>query len=255
MYNLTIAFLAGMLVYVPIGFWMGPLYGIVPAVLTFAGALYGLSRRVGQAVEAELAKVVPLLQDRKVDEARALLEATKAKWGSWQLLMNGQIDSQIGMIDYLQMKWDQALPKLEAGQWRNWMALVAIACIHWRKGDRQKLWEYFEKAASASPKELTVYLVWATLAHRADKDADALKALDLGLKELPEHKLLKELQSAIANKRKVDTKTFPQAWYQFFPEDMAAQYMIRGQRTPPPTPPGAAPAAGPANRKMRRSRS
>ncbi len=254
MYNLGIAFLVGMLVYTPIAFWMGPLYGIAPAVLSFGGVLFFLARWVGKSVEGELSGVVALLQDRKIEEARKLLEGVKAKWGPWQLLIAGQIDSQIGMIDYLQLKWDQALPKLEAGQWRNWMALVAIGCIHWRKGDREKLWEYFEKAASASPKEGATYMVWATLLHKADKPEAALKALDLGLKELPANGTLKDLQSAIANKRKVDTKSFPQAWYQFFPEDMAQQYKIKGPRTPPPAPPGAAAPAGPTNRKMRRSK-
>ncbi len=42
------------------------------------------------------------------------------------------------MTDYLQMKWDDALPRLEEGRWRNWSAILCIGLIHHRKGNKAK---------------------------------------------------------------------------------------------------------------------
>ena len=58
-----------------------------------------------------------------------------------------------------------------------------------------------------------------------------------GQKHIAESELLKSLRSTIANKKKIQTKKFPESWYQFFPEDIAASQMMRGRKGGPP--PGA----------------
>jgi len=37
---------------------------------------------------------------------------------------------------------------------------------------------------------------------------------------------LKDLKNRIANKKKIKTKTLGEGWYQFFPEDLAAQAQV-----------------------------
>ena len=54
----------------------------------------------------------------------------------------------------------------------------------------------------------------------ADRDR-ALAALSRGLEKQPESRLLKDVQKRVANKKKIDVRQLPQAWYQYFPEDMA----------------------------------
>ena len=44
-------------------------------------------------------------------------------------MLHGQLTAQIGMIDYLQMKFDEALPKLEAANGRDWSAGIALASL------------------------------------------------------------------------------------------------------------------------------
>lgn len=260
MYNLLISLLAALLAFVPIALIMGWAPALIPAILVLGVVYVLLARRVGQEVQNDMAEVVTLLQARQLEPAREKLEAVKARWSKWQFLIGGQIDAQIGMLDYMQMKWDAALPRLQSGQWRNWSALTAIGCIHWRKGDRAAAWKAFEKAAKASPEEVLVYVIWATLLQRADQRDEALKVVDRGLKAHPQGRVLKDLQAALANKKKLDPKSFPEAWYQFFPEDLAAQYMVRGQRSPPkglPVAPGGVQAGFPPpklSRKMRRGK-
>ena len=230
MYNIAISLAASAAVFALASFWLGPIAGFLPAILVMGGMLFFLSRRTGALVEAEIQKVVPLLQERKIDEAEAQLNRIKERYGRWQVLLSGQIDSQLGMIKYLQMKWDEALPMLEQGKWRNWTALTSIGCIHWRKGDKETAYSTLSDAADAAGNEALVYLIWATLLTRDGDRKRALEVLDQGLKAMPDSEYLKNLHKVVANKKKVNTKVFPQTWYQFFPEEMAQQMMMRGRR-------------------------
>jgi tetratricopeptide (TPR) repeat protein len=234
MYNIAIAFASGFVVFLLTSQAMGPIPAVLPGLLVTGVAMFLLSRRTARAVEAEMAELMPLMQERRIDEAVAKLASIKARYGRWQLMLEGQMDAQIGMIDYLQMKFDEALPRLEAGKFRNWTALTCIGCIHWRRGRKEQAYEAFAAAAAAAPKESIIYLVWTTLLVRDGKREEALKAIGEGVKANPDAQTLKNLQKTVANKKKISTKHFPQTWYQFFPEDMARQMTMRGRRGPLP---------------------
>lgn len=234
MYNIAISFGAGFAVFLLTSLALGPIPAVIPGLLITGITMFLLSRRIGALVEAEMAELVPMMQERRIDEAVAKLASIKSKYGRWQMLLEGQMDAQIGMIDYLQMKFDEALPRLEAGKFRNWTALVCIGCIHWRKGRKDQAYEAFSSAASAASTEPLVYMVWTTLLVRDGKREEALVAIDQGVKALPDNQTLKNLRKTVANKKKISTKHFPQTWYQFFPEEMAQQMMMRGRKGPVP---------------------
>ena len=234
MYNVLLSLGAGALVGALAWALFGFLAAIVPALLVSVLAMFLLSRRTAGQVEAEVKRVLPLLQERRIDEAQTLLTAVKHKYGRWQLLLEGQIDAQLGMIDYLQMKFDEARPKLESGKWRNWSALLALAAIHWRQGRKDEAWKKFEEAASAGPKESLVYCVWATLLAREGLRKEALAAVAKGVAQQPTSQVLKDLQARVANDRKIDPKAFGELWFQYFPEDLAKEMVMRGRRAPGP---------------------
>ncbi|MBX2800130.1 MAG: hypothetical protein KTR31_20800 [Myxococcales bacterium] len=230
MINLAISLGIGVVLFAAIALWLSPVAAIIPALGVSAIAMFFLSRRVAKRVEVALAEVVPLLQARKVDLARRKLEGIKEQYGRWQFLLEGQLDAQLGMIEYLQMNWDQALPKLEKGKWRNWTALMCIGAIHFRKGRKEQAWEAFDKAANAAHKEVVIYGVWAALLVRDNQRAEALKVVARGLKSQPDSQLLKDLKQKVANKKKIKPKMFGEQWFQFFPEDMAKEMLMRGRR-------------------------
>lgn len=234
MYNIALSIAAGGILFLLTSLWLGPIPAVIPGLIVSALAMWWLSRRTAALVEAEMAEVVPLMQARKIDEAVVKLQGIQQKYGRWQILLDGQMEAQLGMIDYLQMKFDDALPRLEKGKFQNWTALACIGCIHWRKGDKAEAYASFEAAANASSSAPILFMVWATLLVRDGKRTEALNALDVGLKAMPENQTLKNLRSTIANKKKVSTKHFPQTWYQFFPEEMAQQMVMRGRRGPLP---------------------
>lgn len=227
MLNLVVAAAAGLAVFGLVTLLLGWVPAVLPGAAVAMLATYLLTRRVSQAVEPEMNAAVALLQDRKIDEAKAQLQAIKQRWGRWQLFLEAQIDAQLGMIEYMQMKWDAALPLLRAGQWRNWMALTCIGCIHWRKDAKEDAYNAFSSAVDASSAEMAPYMVWATLLERDGKRDEALKVCDRGIKGVASGKFLVELRDLIANKKKIDTRKFPQEWYQYFPDDLMAAYQQR----------------------------
>jgi len=234
MYNVVISVVAGALVFTVVSVLLNAWAAILPALLVSGGAMFFLARRINKIIEAELARLPPLLEARKVDEAEAVLRSVQARYSRWQLYLEQQLEAQLGMIDYLQMKWDDALPKLERGSWRNAHALICVGAIHFRKGDKAAAWEALTKAQDADGKELMTHLVHAVLRTRGGDRAGALEVVARGLEALPDNQQLKQLQRRIANKKKIDVKQLPQTWYQFFPEDYAKQMMVRGRRGGPP---------------------
>jgi tetratricopeptide (TPR) repeat protein len=233
MYNLVIAAGAALVSFAAVWAWLGPIAAIVPALGVFIAAVFVLTRRTGQQVSAELAAVPALLQQRRIDEAETKLVHVKERFGRWQLLLAGQIDAQLGIIDYLQRKFDSAVPKLEAGSWRNGPVLACLGAIDWRKKNKDAAWKRFEAATKASSEDAMIWIVYATLRAREDQRAEALEVLSRAVKALPNNAMLKDLQGRIANKQKIDTGRFGEGWYQYFPEDLAQHMATRGMRGGP----------------------
>jgi tetratricopeptide (TPR) repeat protein len=239
MLNLLVALAVGVAVFAAVTALWGPIAAVFPAVF-FAGlALFLLARRIGSRVNAELEPLMGLLQARRIEDARALLLGVKARYARWQLLLGSQIDAQLGMLEYLQLHWDEALPLLEKGRWRNGQAFACIGAIHWRRGDKTKAFEALARAQTVAPKDPMVAVVRATLLLRDDRREEALRALSDARGSLSSSKLILDLQARVAKKQKVDTKQFGEGWYQYFPEDLAREMVTRGRRTPVPGAPQA----------------
>ncbi|MEN0063517.1 MAG: hypothetical protein AAGA48_15305 [Myxococcota bacterium] len=233
MINLAISLGISLAIYGLVAAWLGVIAGVIPALIALGFALYGFGRRTSKAVEQEMKAIVPLLEGRKIDQAVQLIEGIKARHGNWQFGLQGQLDGQLGMIQYMQLKWDRALPLLEQGKFQNWTAHVCIGCIHYRKGNKSEAWASFERATGISRKETIIYLVWATLLERSGERTQALEVVTKGLEAQPDSAKLKEMKKKLANKKKIQTKSFGEQWYQFFPEEMAKQMMMRGTRGQP----------------------
>ncbi len=202
--------------------------GIAPAVFVFPIAFYLLSMRTNRAIQAALAPLGGLLQERKVDEARALLQRVSDTWGPWQLYLKGQLQAQVGMLDYLEHRFDEALPQLEAAAVKDWTTLSALAAIHFRRGRHDAAAERLAEAAKQSPKEAMAHILRGVLLARMDRGGkgreEALVAVQEGLTAIPDQPALKRLRHQ------------PEAWFQFFPEEITQAMLLRGTRGAPRLP-------------------
>ena len=237
--SILVALLVGGAVYPIFWTWYAP---IPPALLAGGLTFYLLVRWRTNRVQAEMQQLPALLQNRQLDQAEALLDGIVARHARWVLLLENQIAVQKGMLRYAQMKWDEARPLLQKGQWQNWQAHTALGAIAWRQDAPDTAWTHLDKAESAGGKEPMPYLVHAVLAVRSGDRERALRALARGLDKNPDAKPLKALRKRIANKKRIDVKQLPQTWYHFFPEDLLKQMMVRGRKGgPPDLPPGVTP--------------
>jgi len=230
MISLLAAFGIACLAYGLVAVLLDPVAAILPAFFALTIALVILWRRASRGVQDALMPLEPLLRGGKVAEADVLLVSVSNRWSSWMPLLKGQLAAQRGMLLYMQSNWDDAMPLLMDGKWRNWMAQACIGCIHHRRGEVDEAFEFLARATKSGKKEPLAWVVRAVLLSRAGRRDEALQALSVGLTHLPEHRQLVDLKRTLANKKKVNTALFGQGWYQFFPEELAQK--MRGQAGP-----------------------
>lgn len=256
MYGLLVSLAAGGVVFAIVAFTFDPLAAILPGIIVAAVAFFFVTRTIGQRVQRELEGLTALLQARDVKGAKALLASLGEKYGSWQFLLLGQLQAQAGMIDYMTMKFDEALPQLQAGSFRNWQAFLCIGAIHHRKGRDAEAQAAFAAAEKVGAKEALIFLVPAFLRSKAGDRTGALEVLARGRKLLPEHPVLRQAAEALANQRPMDKETFSEAWYQIFPEDYVEAMMAKqgGVRYRPTRMPGPGFQPPRVSKKMRRGR-
>lgn len=244
--------------------------GLAPALIVFVVALFLLARRTSQQLQQAMGPLQALMAQvpqartpseagAKLDEIRAGFARIRDTFGPWQLLLTGQLDAQIGTLDYVQGRFDEALPKLQKA-WRDPFSKAFEACIHARQGRLDQAWASFETAAGYAPKEPTVYLVWGLLAVKRGQPDQALHAFGRGLASLPDHGEIKRLRAAVANKQRVDPNELGEIWWRFFPEEAQERQLrdalMRGRRDKGPLDghslPGQTPPTLPRGRAARR---
>ncbi|MGC6492392.1 MAG: tetratricopeptide repeat protein [Myxococcota bacterium] len=240
MYNLLISLAISAGLFGAVAVFLGWQPAILPALFAFPVLMFFLARRTGASVQAAMEPLQAMLstpvqtpaeQQQRLREADGLLVTIQKTYGGWQFLISDQLDNQRGMLRYMSKNFDEALPLLQKGWWRDWMSQAAEGCIHIRNNDADKAWEAFEAAASSSKKELMVYVLWGTLAAKAGDHEQAVKAFSSGLENLENHSLLKELKNHVANKEAIPTEKLPDAWYTtFFPEELERLMKMRGGR-------------------------
>ncbi|TNE87498.1 MAG: hypothetical protein EP330_18720 [Deltaproteobacteria bacterium] len=220
-----VAFAIGTALYAPVA-------GILPAVFAFLAVAVGIFINRRRKVDAALVPLVPLLEAQKIDEAVALIDQVKAEHGPWVPGLEGQLDAQVGLLDYMQMKFDKAMPKLMAGRWRNPVALLCIGATHLRKNEETEAWQFLTEAEDAANKDPNVFVVSAALRMKKGQRDDALKTLGKGLEAVDNKAPIERLQRVIANNKRIQPDKLPQMWMQIWPEDLVAQLKKQGYGRP-----------------------
>lgn len=241
MYNLLIAAGAAVLGYV-LGFVVADnwLAGFVPAILAFGGTWFYLARRTGKQFEAIAQKAMASLQAGKIDEARALLESAMPL-GKWQILVSEQIHAQLGMLDYLQgvghvvqkqatqakARMTGAREHLEKAWSRDWRAKATLAAVHHREGRPDDAVKVLEAASTAGAGEPLFWGLYTYVLNEAKRRDEALQVIGRGVTGTKGNAALKQIQEALANKKRPDMKVLGEQWFQMFPEDIPREQLLK----------------------------
>jgi tetratricopeptide (TPR) repeat protein len=223
MYNLLISAGASVAVLLILLFgfklvWWG---AVMITLVVFIGVFLLFSRITMQKVTAALETAGKDLQGQRFEKAiRELKDALK--YGKWQIYVEGQLNSQIGMIYYMKRDFSNAFPYLEKSFFKNWAAMGMLGICYMKRQKKDKMIETFEKALQWTSKESLFWNLYAYCLVESGEATKAKEALEKGLKKMPGDAIIKENLENLQQGKKMKMRHYGDMWYQFHLESVAA---------------------------------
>ena len=222
MYNILISAAVTLAVFAILLLVKLPWWGaLLIALAVFSGVFILLSRRTMKQVMAIIEAAGKDLQGQRFEKAiRELKDALK--YGKWQVYVEGQLNSQIGMIYYMKRDFSNAFPYLEKSFFKNWAAMGMLAICYMKRQKKDKMIAAFDKAVMGSPKESLLWNLYAYCLVECGETGKAKETLEKGLKKLPGDGPLTENLENLQQGKKMKMRNYGDMWFQFHLESVAA---------------------------------
>lgn len=223
MYNLLIsgASALAVLLILLFGFHMVWWGSLMIAVVIFTAVFFLFSRITMKKVMAAIETAGKDIQGQRFEKAiRELKDALQ--YGKWQIYVEGQLHSQIGMIYYMKRDFSNAFPHLEKSFFKNWAALAMLAISYMKRQKKEKMISTFEKAVQWNAKESLLWSLYAYCLNETGEVTKAKAVLEKGLKKLPGDIHIQENLEQLKQGKKMKMRGYGDLWYQFHLENVAA---------------------------------
>lgn len=223
MYNLLISAGASVAVLLILLFgfklvWWG---SMLITLAVFIGVFLLFSRITMKKITDVLESASKDLQGQRTEKAiRELKDALK--YGKWQIYVEGQLNSQIGMIYYMKRDFSNAFPYLEKAFFKNWAAMGMLGICYMKRQKKDKMISTFEKTLQWSTKESLLWNLFAYCLVECGETTKAKDVLKKGLKKMPGDTSIKENLENLEQGKKMKMRHYGDMWYQFHLENMAA---------------------------------
>lgn len=214
---------ASLLMLLKVSPWLSMPIGILVGI----GLFIYLGRRTQTKLEKIFNHAGELLKKQQFDPA---IEAIREgyKLGPWQFLVKGSIDGQIGVIQYLRKKNEEAEPLLRSASGQHYIAKAMLAILQWKRGEKKLARASFETALKSGKKESLLYAVYAYFLNEIHERNAAIDILNRGLKVCQGDERLLTNRNLLQNNKAMKMKVYGEQWYQF----MLEKPVIRQE--PPP---------------------
>jgi len=224
MYNLLISAGAALAVLLILLFgfklvWWG---SVMIAMVIFTGVFILFSRITMKKVMVAIDTAGKDLQGQRFEKAIRELKDALEKYGKWQIYVEGQLNSQIGMIYYMKRDFSNAFPYLEKSFFKNWAAMAMLGICYMKRQKKDKMIATFDKAITGSPKESLLWNLYAYCLNETGETTKAKAVIEKGLKKLPSDGPLKENLENLNQGKKMKMRNFGDMWFQFHLESVAA---------------------------------
>lgn len=223
MRNIALAVTFGVLafaaLYVPHVLNLGE--SIVPGVLVAIAAYIILARRTFRQLEAVFTESAQALQTMPPKFELAIATMQKAyPFASHQFGIRSQVDTQIGVVYYLQKDYNKALPYLQRSlMFGHWLGGAMLGVIYYKKKDYAQMRKAFQVVTKRAKKQGLAWNLYAyLLVQLGEKDA-AQRVLTEGLKATDNDAKVKDALLALQNGKKFKMKVYKEQWYQFHLEN------------------------------------
>ncbi len=242
MYNLLIAFAAGVVVTVAVRLAGLPLLaGVVPGVLVFVGVYVLLARRIAERLKALVAAAQKELQtissarERETKVAKAVKTLEQGlQYDRWQFMVASQVHGQIGILHYMMKDYAAAEPHLSQASNRDAMAQAMRGALHYQRKEYGPMTAAFERAVKAGKKEGLVWAVYAWVLQQSKERGKAIGVLGRAVAANPSDEKLKAALTALQNDKRMKMKPWEPMWWQFNletpPQDFGGGRRVQFQR-------------------------
>ena len=223
MYNLLISAGTALVTFVLITLIAGIQYwwaGLLVALLVFMGSFYLISRIIAKKLEAIMDPAMKDIQAQRFDKGIRDLK-TALRYGKWQIYVEAQINSAIGMVYFVRRDFATAFPYLEKGFFKNWVTMGMLAVTYMKRNKRDLMRQTFDKAVLGSPKESLLWSLYGYCLNECGETVKACEVLAKGLAKLPGDENLKQNLELLREGKKMKMKGYGEMWLQFHLESMA----------------------------------
>ena len=182
-----------------------------------AGMFIYLGRRTQAQLEKVFNRAAEFLKKQQFDQA---IEAMKEgyRFSKWQFLVKGSIDGQIGVVQYLRKKNDEAEPLLRSASYQHYIAKAMLGILQWKRGEKAKAKITFQMALKSGKKESLLYAVYAYVLNELKERDKAVEVLNKGLKVCQDDERLLVNRNNLQNNQPMKMKVYGDQWYQFMIE-------------------------------------
>jgi tetratricopeptide (TPR) repeat protein len=219
MYNIGFALLAGAAVFLAlfVPHILRPFEASMPALLCAVVVYLVLARRSFRQLEkiftqggAALTQVPPNFGQAVQVMERAYVLAP------YQIGIRSQIDTQIGVIYFLQKEFNRALPYLKRSLlFGYWLGGAMLGVIYYKKKDHVQMRETFDVVTKRAKKQGLAWNLYAYLLVQIGDPQAAQQVLVLGQKHAKDDARVGEALLALQNGKKIRMKSYREQWYQF----------------------------------------
>lgn len=232
MRNLGMALASGALVFaalfVPSFLKLGE--ALVPAVIAAVIAYMYLARRSYRQLEVVFAEGMNALQSMpsRPELAISIMEKAYALT-SHQFGLRSQVDTQIGVIHFVQQDFNKALPYLKRSTlFGHWMGGAMLAVIYYKKRDHVEMRKTMDVVTRRAKKQGLAWNLYAYLLVQIGDAMAAQKALAEGVKHVKDDPRVQDSLLALQNGKKLKMRAYKEQWYQFHLERPPAEFQPRG---------------------------
>ncbi|WP_224984539.1 tetratricopeptide repeat protein [Geomonas agri] len=223
MYNLLISAGAAIAVFLVVilaagtSYWWAALLG---AMIVFMASFLIISRIITKKLEAIMEPAMKDIQAQRFEKGIRDLKAA-LPYGKWQIYVESQINSAIGMVYFVRREFATAFPYLEKGFFKNWVTMGMLGVTYMKKNKHDKMKETFDKALMASPKESLLYALYGYCLNEIGENVKACEIVAKGVAKLPGDENLKQNLELLREGKKMKMKGYGEMWLQFHLESMA----------------------------------
>ena len=222
MYNLLISAGAAIAVFLIVSLTAGFQYwwaALLGGLIVFMASFLIISRIITRRLEAIMEPAMKDIQAQRFEKGIRDLKSA-LRYGKWQIYVESQINSAIGMVYFVKREFSTAFPYLEKGFFKNWVTMGMLGVTYMKRNKHDKMKETFDKALMASPKESLLYALYAYCLNDIGETVKACEILAKGVAKLPGDENLKQNLELLREGKKMKMKGYGEMWLQFHLESL-----------------------------------